>query len=253
MTSKIVTDIYEDILKKIKAPSVERTVWSADAGQLAVCLIEFRNHPYMEKVLHNMCNIYGGTDVMLYIIHGNDNNDLITNIVAGWTNVKRIRLNFDNISINTYNQLLTNSSTYEYFETEFVLVFQTDSLIRKRIPPKFFTYSYVGAPWRGEKYSFRNDKMVGNGGFSLRNVNRMKNLLNINKRNPKSNLNEDIFITNYLSDDEIPSVEIAQTFSVEKIYDEDPVGMHKVWEYLRIDLVRKLMNVIIEPGQCGTN
>ena len=246
------TEIYEDMISKIPAPNHESKIWSKSHNKLSVCLIEFRCHKYIEKVLHNMSNIYGGTDVMLYIIHGNTNAKYIQDIIHEWENVKLIQLEIDNINIETYNQLLTTSELYDLFETEFVLIFQTDTLIRKQIPPIFFNYSYVGAPWKGYPNDFPDNpqiklgnKRVGNGGFSLRHVKRMKSLLSAHQRKPHSKLNEDVYISNHLSDEEIPPVEIAKGFSVEWVYDEDPVGLHAVWTKFPLEIVNKWLKEIV--------
>lgn len=58
----------------------------------------------------------------------------------------------------------------------------------------------------------------------------MKKLLSIHKRKPHSKLNEDVFISNHLSDEEVPAVEIAKGSSVEWVSDKYPVGLHHVWK-----------------------
>jgi hypothetical protein len=243
---------YKELINKIPIPNEESKIWSASPKHLSVCLIEFRCHEYIEKVLHNMSNVYGGTDVMLYIIHGNVNERYIKDIIWGWNNVNLINLGCNNIDIETYNQLLTNHKFYDFFKTEFVLIIQTDTLIRKVIPSIFFNYAYVGAPWHGYPNDYPDNpqiklgnKLVGNGGFSLRRVQRMKNLLRMNKREPNSKMNEDVFISNHLADDEIPTVEIAKRFSVEWVYDEDPVGLHQVWKIYQFDIVEKWLEPIV--------
>jgi hypothetical protein len=247
------TEIYEKMISNIPIPNNESKIWSNIPNKLSVCLIEFRCHKYIEKVLHNMSNIYGGTDVMLYIIHGNENEKYIQDIIYDWENVKLIKLAFDNINIEIYNQLLTNHTLYDIFKTEYVLIFQTDTLIRKKIPSIFFNYSYVGAPWQGYPNDFPDNpqirlgnKLVGNGGFSLRHVQRMKKLLSIHKREPHSKLNEDVFISNHLSDDEVPTVEIAKGFSVEWVYDKDPVGLHHVWTIFPLEIVKQWLEVLYQ-------
>ena len=77
--------------------------------------------------------------------------------------------------------------------TSHVLIIQTDVLLRRRIPAKFFEYDYVGAPWplipKADVLSGDDDilqgqprgmhsglKAVGNGGFSLRRVEAMSAL-----------------------------------------------------------------------------
>jgi hypothetical protein len=238
--------IYELMLNKIKSPRMYQTIWSNESEKLGVCFIEFRSHKWIKPVLYNMCNVYGGTDVCLYIIHGTENEQFIKDIVYDWKNVKLIKLPFSNLLRSEYNQVLTKPSFYELFQTEFILIFQLDTLIRKRIPDRFFNYKYVGAPWKGYPNDYPDNpelklgnKLVGNGGFSLRNVKRMIQICTSYTRHDTSKLNEDVFISNLLEEDEVPNVDIAKQFSVEWIYDRDPVGLHHVWTIYPIETVRQ--------------
>ena len=246
MQEQIQKSIYETLLETNINPPVN-TVWSAKCGRLGVCLIEFRKHEWTKYVLWNMCNIHGGTDVCLYITHGVDNEDYIKQITNDWSNVIYIKLDHSNIDISMYNKILTSKSFYDNFQTEYILIFQTDTLIRKPIPDVFFEYQYVGAPWTGYPNDYPDNphivlgnKLVGNGGFSLRNVSRMKSIISTHPRT-NHKLNEDVYITNHLRDSEIPSLELAKRFSVEWIYDDDPVGLHQVWRFHNIEKVKKLI------------
>lgn len=238
-------NIYEILLETIPEPAKEKQIWNQNPNRLGVCFIEFRCHEYLKKVLHNMCNIYGGTDTILYIVHGNENEEYIHNIISTWTNVQLIKMNINNIDISEYNKLLTSVDFYNKFKTEYILIFQTDTIIRKQIPAKFFKYSYVGAPWTGYPNDYPDNphirignKLVGNGGFSLRNVSRMKEICtNFKRTNMK--LNEDVHISNCLDNHEVPDVEEAKEFSVEWIYYDDPVGLHQVWRFFPPQVFRK--------------
>jgi hypothetical protein len=251
MEQEITKSIYEILLNKIPPPTSSTIVWSETPKKLGVCLIELRSHEYMKQVLYNMCNIYGGTDVVLYIIHGLENEQYIKNITCDWKNVNYVKLHYKNISINEYNEMLVSPTFYDYFKTEYVLFFQTDTIIRKQIPDEFFNYAYVGAPWTGYPNDYPDNphikvgnKLVGNGGFSLRLIKRMKEIC-INHKRPNSKLHEDVFISNHLLESEIPSVKEAKKFSVEMIYHEDPVGLHQVWLFHPPDRVRHWFSNII--------
>lgn len=244
--------LYELMLERIPEPTAQSKLWSDTPGRLGVCLIEFRKHPYTKPVLYNMCNIYGGTDTTLYIIHGTENEHFVKDIVKDWSNVRTIRYDHDNIDIEQYNEIMTSVELYNLFQTEFVLIFQTDTIIRKQIPEQFFQYKYVGAPWMGYPNDFPHNphirlgnKLVGNGGFSLRHVERMKEVCSKFKKT-NADLHEDVFITNYLDDSDVPSVDIAKQFSVEWIYYEDPVGVHHAWSIFPFDIVKQWMQSIIK-------
>jgi len=238
--------VYETLLEtRVSEPS--SGIWSETPRRLGVCLIEFRKHEWMRSVLWNMCNVYGNCDVCLYIVHGKDNEEYIKDIVNDWRSVNLIKLDYNNIDIKTYNIILTSKELYNSFRTEYILIFQTDTYIRKKIPEEFFQYKYVGAPWIGYPNDFPDNphiqlgnKMVGNGGFSLRHVNRMKEIIDMYPKT-QDKPNEDVYFSNHLKDQEVPSVEVAKRFAVEWIYDDDPVGLHQIWRFHSIDRMKELI------------
>ena len=69
----------------------------------------------------------------------------------------------------------------------------------------------------------------GNGGLSVRNVDKM---LAITENNMNEiNINEDVFFSLFClkKNYKLPSLEEAMKFSVETIYYENPCGLHKPW------------------------
>ncbi len=70
-----------------------------------------------------------------------------------------------------------------------MLIIQTDALIRRPIDEAFFGFDYVGAPWPHIPPQLHNHEgKGGNGGFSLRRVKRMQELVT---KKPVTDLNED--------------------------------------------------------------
>ena len=67
------------------------------------------------------------------------------------------------ISPEKYQQFCINEMN-NYFDTDYVLTFQSDGFILNpdAWTDEFFDYDYIGAPWGDNKYA------VGNGGFSFR-------------------------------------------------------------------------------------
>lgn len=110
----------------------------------------------------------------LTIHHSTENADFIAEIVAGWTGVQLVNLGVvASMTISDYNMHLTNASFYRSLTAAYVLIFQTDTLIRKPISAEYLNqstgYDYVGAPWPPYFAPSPNIR-VGNGGFSLRRV-----------------------------------------------------------------------------------
>jgi hypothetical protein len=87
--------------------------------------------------------------------------------------------------ISAYNRLLLSSDFYSVFEAySFMLIYQTDALIFNNNIEQWLNkdYSYVGAPWLNTEEEQRKTKQlfkgVGNGGFSLRKISHMIQILN---------------------------------------------------------------------------
>lgn len=243
--------IYESYLSKIKSPSQHQTIWKIpDGNKLGICFIEFREKEFLTHILNQVANLYGGTDVSLYIIHGTKNKSFFENIMKDWENVQYIEYPYDNIDHKQYAELCCEAQLYQNFNTQFILKMEWDSFIRKQIPEMFFNYSYVGAPWQGYPNDFPDNphirvgnKLVGNGGFSLRKVDRMIEICKNNPKPPK--LGEDVHLTNCLNNDELPTVDIAKQFSVEWVFYHDPVGLHHVWSIFPLEVFSKWMECIL--------
>jgi hypothetical protein len=146
-----------------------------------------------------------------------------------------VSLNVDNLSINDYNKLLFTDFFYENIDTEMVLIFQTDTLLsdvyNKNIYD-FMEYDYVGAPWANSPIEIA----VGNGGFSLRKKSKMIEMKNIGGFFFDNGNGEDMFFSNNFKNKDFqvnkPSFYEAQKFSVETVFYDKSVGLHKPWLYL---------------------
>lgn len=80
-------------------------------------------------------------------------------------------------NINSYNRLMLSKNFYQRFlKYESILIYQLDAFVFSDRLQEFcqMGYDYIGAPWlSGLTYEIYNKKyknFVGNGGFSLRNV-----------------------------------------------------------------------------------
>ena len=245
MVDSICLSVYEALISNDHISDDKKIFKIPNGNRLGICVIEFRQHQFMKHVLLQIARIYGGTDVSLYIVHGKNNAKYMKDILHDWVNVQYIKYDVDSLDKYEYADLCCKDEFYRNFNTKFILKMEWDSYIRKRIPEIFFNYAYVGAPWTGYPNDYPDNphikvgnKLVGNGGFSLRNVQRMIELC---ANNPKTNrkLGEDVHITNCLRYEEICEYELAKSFAVEWVYHEDPIGLHKVWCFHPIDVFRK--------------
>jgi hypothetical protein len=250
-------------------------------------IIEPRSHPALEFVLNNFTTNLND-DWGFIIFHGNLNYNYIINIITKIPNynirIKLINLNVDNLTIEMYNNLLKNINLYENIPTETFLIFQTDTLINpkyKDLIYEFIDYDYVGAPWI-------SNGNVGNGGLSLRKKSKMieiikkkKYYLEINGRTfelnrdtyePNINLNEDIYFSlnqiflktnienikgNFIIYHDVelnkPDFETAKRFSCETILSEIYFGIHKVYDYIDLQLLYNSFPLALELGKMNSH
>jgi hypothetical protein len=191
----------------------------------AAVIIEPRKDEILDLVLNNFL-YFLGNQWSLYIFHGTENEDYVKDITKNMGDIYFINLNKDNLSIKEYNELLTSKKFYDHFHCDQILIFQTDTLLRRPIDNKYLKYDYVGAPWRLDTPGIWKG-MVGNGGLSLRNVYKMKNIIDIFKYD--FSINEDGYFSYYSKflNYNIPDFNTASEFSVETVFHPNPIGMHK--------------------------
>ena len=162
-----------------------------------------------------------------------------------------------------YSALLLRESFWQQFESETVLLVQTDSLLLKPFEWKPFEgVDYVGAPWNEEGGVSINwpdgikvqrtlnacqnlgKNRVGNGGFSYRRVSAMIDALR--KYPPKDyrqigrySLPEDLFFSRYV--ERVATYDVARKFATETDWNPEAYGMHKIWEYHSVDRFIELL------------
>ena len=261
--------MWQDALDSMSEPPVEKRRFAelADAD-FSVVMVEFREHEWLRPTLWNVAHVYGGLlsvgreyKVALTIVCGTSNVGLVRSIVDGWTGVEIRCLPRTNCTIEEYNGILTSTSFYDLFRPcPVILVIQTDTLSRKRIPKSLVEkYSYVGAPWWGPQNHGPPDAVVGNGGYSLRDVESCRRVCESMTFSTAEDMNEDLFFAKYLrlSDKESPQeskrktlapADVARAFSVEQVPHDDPSGMHQAWRFHLPAMVKKWL-----AGVPGTN
>lgn len=149
-------------------------------------------------------------------------------------------------SLETYNEIMKDAAFWDSMDTESCIIVQDDGmLINGHDIKAYMKYDYVGAPWvdapdNAYIKSKINPHLVGNGGFSLRNVRKMSNICQKFVQEKRQlffhNINEipeDIYFVKYLVKDnhDIAPFEVARKFSVEQVPCLNAVGFHKFWLY----------------------
>ena len=215
---------FYDVISKI--PSIDYIPKFKTEGKLTICMIEFRVMDSIKHVINSVLRVYKPDEIGLCIVHGNLNKKFIIEQFGNWENIKLIKYDFDNINQKIYSKLLKTPQFWSNFKNyDNVLIIQTDALLLKRIDDIYFNFDYTGAPWG-------NFKGGGNGGFSLRKVNTMIKCTHQNKHNNLrkiSGYNEDMyFATKKLNI--IKDRELHKKFSVERIFNKNPVGYHAIYK-----------------------
>ena len=201
-------------------------------------IVEPRLHKYLVPVIKNVIN-HLPHETIIQIFHGTNNLKFINQHLTNYIRSGKIiltNLKVSNLNIKSYNKLLTSRTFWNSIPGENILIFQTDSCFcsnSKFNIDKYLEYDYVGAPW-ASNLKWSKNLRGGNGGFSFRKKSKMIRVLPLNPIES----NEDIYFSkqklNY------PSKEISNTFAVETMFYDKPLGIHKPWEYIHSDQLMRL-------------
>lgn len=205
---------------------------------LAAVIVEPRFHPCIPLVLTEFSYVLGSAwsfIVFTGTLNYNWMNDQCEKYIGKKNKYEVKQLEYDNLSLNQYSQLLMSEWFWESIQAEHILIFQTDSLPLRNSPhkiDKFLQYYYVGAPWKQPDFCPGYQYAVGNGGLSLRR--RSGCLAAVRSTTIPKTGPEDIFFATFFNEnmDKYPSApyQIAGQFSAETfIVDQHPWGIHKVW------------------------
>lgn len=188
----------------------------------AAVLVEPRDHPLLKYVIYNFMYLLAPQGWSLHVFCSNKNYQTI-NEIRKTMNLHIHLLPKDNLTEPEYNQLLTSENFYNEFDEKIthLLIFQTDTMLLKDNISDFLTFDFIGAAW-----SFSPHRGC-NGGLSLRNRKKMLQMC----KERICNENEDGFFS-YTNQDmlnKIPTLEDKNNFSMETIWCDDPMGMHRAF------------------------
>jgi hypothetical protein len=163
-----------------------------------------------------------------------------------------------------YNQILKSAKFWKDLDDKGYkkcLIVQDDGmLVNGTNIESYMDYDYVGAPWLDVKENeyikkHVNKELVGNGGFSLRDVKRMKEVCDtfIQEKNQLfyHNINEipeDVYFVECLvkMGAKIAPFNEARKFAVEQVLQVHPMGFHKFWSYHHPETVLHIFNSILQ-------
>ena len=179
-----------------------------------------------------------GPATRIFVFHGCNPEDAeyAREQLRGLDPITYVPLKVGNLDAYEYSVLLACPEFYYFFGATYALCFQSDALLLPFSPFKltdFYGYDWVGAPWAwayGRK---------GNGGVSLRNVPRMRQILYEHPYPNHIRPNEDLYISQ-LPDVSVAPPDLMRQFSVESLYFSSPFALHAPWKHLRTQQLRQL-------------
>ena len=201
-------------------------------------IVEPREHEFLVPVINNIIdNVPEYTKIQIF--HGTKNLDYIKKHFGNQIKSNKIiltNLNVENIDRNYYSDMLTDELFWNNIDGEHILIFQTDSCMCSKSSHKiedYFQYSYIGGP-------LKNNDIYQNGGFSLRKKSDMLKAINTKKHNENTWPEDQWFSVKKKNILTLPTIEIAKTFSVERVLYDSPIGIHKPWQFLNKNELNKL-------------
>jgi hypothetical protein len=207
-------------------------------------IIEPRPHPHLSyvarNVLHFLDDSWG-----LCVVHGTENRSFVEQMVAGWGEVVLLDCGAADLPGYRYADFKCSRRFWEQVPAETVLMFETDSILRRPGIDEFLEYDYVGAPWFWAVLNTdRAEGPVGNGGLSLRKRSAMLRILEGHAHEPGTS--EDQFFSRWLYRDghRLPSLRTAGLFSTETIFQPRSLGLHKAWQFCFEEAFEQLLATV---------
>lgn len=210
-----------------------------NTSENVLIIVETREDDRLSFAIKNVT--YYIPDWELHIFHSKENESFIKNILGEQEN--NITLHQLENPINSpkdYNNLLLSFDFWESLSKyKSALIFQSDSFMLRSGIERFTKYDYIGAPWKWWKKVFKNTKrMGGNGGFSLRNITKMKEVISKHQGSKPPAIpdyhNEDVFFSYHLYHDKeavLPSFREAMLFASETFLCRKSMAAHQAWRF----------------------
>jgi hypothetical protein len=200
-----------------------------------IIIVETRKLSHLEFVIRYSLNKLENNFWAVNIYCNLNNYDFIYKMAKGISNkINIFILDMEIKQVSDYNKLLLKKTFWKYIKAKKVLILQEDSLIFRKGIEEYLKYDFIGAPW-ANGHGKKSTLGFGNGGFSIRNVKLSYNLLHSkykDKINLKKKINEDIYFSNAFDkffNENLPTLEIAKSFSIEHIISDNPIGGHQYW------------------------
>lgn len=223
MNTETNSKIFQGYLDEIKINLSGYTPNILLGSDYQAVIIEPRSHKNLESTIKSTMYHLSKSKYKwgLQIFHGNKNEEFVKSLTKDWGNVVFYNVGIDDFTPEEHSTYMETNNFWSNVIGENILIFQTDSLLIRDGIDEFLFYDYVGAPWVKPK----EGRYVGNGGLSFR---KKKVMIDVcNRYLPSEQIWEDIFFAKHMDYSNVPNVDIAKKFSVEGIFYDKPIGVHK--------------------------
>ncbi len=200
-------------------------------------LVEPRDHPSLEGVIRNVMYFLNGMEDK-----GSGSWNL--HVFCGLQNEASLK-QIANLDTDQHNKLLLQEAFWAGIAEENILVFQTDTMMFRKLPEHFMNYDMIGAHYLNPHEQNKN-KQGFNGGFNFRKKSAVLDCLrnvsmeDISLDRKKAGLAmlptvqylgkvaEDVYFTSAMNmlSKRLPSQDIAEQFSTEAVYNVNSIGIH---------------------------
>jgi Protein of unknown function (DUF5672) len=233
LTDGEAANFYTRMMMAIQKPKSPNFVVADENTQLEIVLMEMKpsESKFLVPAIYNIANIYANETVAFTVVHHAFHSPVLNALKPDFKNLRLIQLAEGEFSINQYSMLLSSPKLWNNFKSKFTLITQTDVLIIKPLTTEFYQYDLIGAPWVHKPCDSKDQEhQVGNGGYTLRNTTKMKEIIE-KEQNADGQVPEDVWWCERVAN--VPHIEFAKQFSVEmfEIYDILPTAGHKMWAY----------------------
>ena len=217
--------------------SWERATFPTSSSN-TVMLVERRNHPNIEFVLHNVMYFVKDRDFSLTLVCSKDNEAYIRKILGKHEATTHILVLFDDDcnrdkARDEYNTTFESAEFWEQIRADYILSIQTDCYLRKPLPDIIWTVDYVASPWAWKPW------VVGGSGLTFRKKDAVIDMCRIKT---KKKMAEDEFFAHMClhTGKKVLPLEIAEHIFSESRFVDDPVGVHQWWTYLsQVDTIKE--------------
>lgn len=250
MTGEI--ELWRQFWHKNTAQIVQQPLqrhFSVERARKCVLILETRNFstqlPHMRAIVHQSLSHVPLDYAVLFLCCEHNYADVLQLIGLLNCNAKCRLLDAPINTVDDYNSLLLSSQFWQQFRHKCVLLLQEDSVLLEDGLQQFERYDFIGAAWPLSAHITPTG--VGNGGLSLRNVDKLLEALqrvptesigvskvvanNMQKRG-LSLLPEDVYYATALQQvgGKVAPYSEAHRFAVESVFgDTDPLGYHQPW------------------------